>query len=567
LNKVYISKSEFNQDQYDGNIKAIRWSNTQLDNAGLSPKAYAYSYNQNKWLSNATFGSFNFGTNTITPLSQYAEGGLSYDANGNIRKLRRTDDSGSVLDNLKYLYKPGTNQLDYVNDNVVSSATDDIEGQMPNNYQYNAIGQLIRNESEDLDYFYNVQGLTTEVRKSHLPVIKFYYNERGERIKKESFSGSTLQSTDYYVLDASGNTLGVYTKTGGGSIALTEIPVYGGNRLGVFNYTDNSTNYQITDHLGNVRAVIKKLGTAPSLQQYADYYPFGEQLPLRNSMAGYRYAYQGQELDDKTGMEAFKLRLWDGRIGRWLNPDPYGQFFSPYLGMGNNPISSIDPDGGWKKWFGAWWHSLWDGKDGEIFQSKEKGDWGIKYFDRDDSGVILTVDFGGKRFDNNKLDYFFNYKSAELSEREFNLFFLHSFSKYETYEKYFNSAGAILGGVSAEDLITNSGKSLIDGKITKSELKSLYDDTKKTIGKPTFILGSMMKAMGSVEGNMKEQWFETFNNYTNKSTPGEGVRIERYEVQSFSGIPGSPYPTSSTVTFYNIYTRNSNILIGKIHGF
>jgi hypothetical protein len=235
--------------------------------------------------------------------------------------------------------------------------------------------------------------------------------------------------------------------------------------------------------------------------------------------------------------------------------------------MGNNPISSIDPDGGWKKWFGAWWHSLWDGKDGEIFQSKEKGDWGIKYFDRDDSGVILTVDFGGKRFDNNKLDYFFNYKSAELSEREFNLFFLHSFSKYETYEKYFNSAGAILGGVSAEDLITNSGKSLIDGKITKSELKSLYDDTKKTIGKPTFILGSMMKAMGSVEGNMKEQWFETFNNYTNKSTPGEGVRIERYEVQSFSGIPGSPYPTSSTVTFYNIYTRNSNILIGKIHGF
>jgi hypothetical protein len=29
-----------------------------------------------------------------------------------------------------------------------------------------------------------------------------------------------------------------------------------------------------------------------------------------------------------------------------LNPDPYGQFFSPYLGMGNNPISSIDPDGG-----------------------------------------------------------------------------------------------------------------------------------------------------------------------------------------------------------------------------
>ncbi len=45
-------------------------------------------------------------------------------------------------------------------------------------------------------------------------------------------------------------------------------------------------------------------------------------------------------------MEAFQLRLWDGRIGRWLSPDPYGQYASPYLGMGNNPIGMIDRDGG-----------------------------------------------------------------------------------------------------------------------------------------------------------------------------------------------------------------------------
>ncbi len=45
-------------------------------------------------------------------------------------------------------------------------------------------------------------------------------------------------------------------------------------------------------------------------------------------------------------MEAFQLRLWDGRIGRWLSPDPKHQYASPYLGMGNNPISRIDPDGG-----------------------------------------------------------------------------------------------------------------------------------------------------------------------------------------------------------------------------
>ncbi len=59
-----------------------------------------------------------------------------------------------------------------------------------------------------------------------------------------------------------------------------------------------------------------------------------------------RYKYQGQEKDTETSKEAFELRLWDSRIGRWLTTDPAGQYSSPYLGMGNNPMNGIDPDGG-----------------------------------------------------------------------------------------------------------------------------------------------------------------------------------------------------------------------------
>jgi RHS repeat-associated protein len=72
-------------------------------------------------------------------------------------------------------------------------------------------------------------------------------------------------------------------------------------------------------------------------------------MPMPNKQitdGNYRYNYQGQEKDPETGMEAFELRLWDGRLGRWLTVDPYHEFDSPYLGMGNNPISLIDPDGG-----------------------------------------------------------------------------------------------------------------------------------------------------------------------------------------------------------------------------
>ncbi len=73
-------------------------------------------------------------------------------------------------------------------------------------------------------------------------------------------------------------------------------------------------------------------------------------MPGRDLKGDYRYAYQGQEKDTETGKEAFELRLWDSRIGRWLTTDPYGQFASPYLGMHNNPIRAIDPDGGFTQW-------------------------------------------------------------------------------------------------------------------------------------------------------------------------------------------------------------------------
>lgn len=69
-------------------------------------------------------------------------------------------------------------------------------------------------------------------------------------------------------------------------------------------------------------------------------------MPNRNIVGDYRYNYQGQELDKETGKVAFELRLYDPRINRWLTPDPYGEFHSPYLAMGNNFPNTIDPDGG-----------------------------------------------------------------------------------------------------------------------------------------------------------------------------------------------------------------------------
>jgi RHS repeat-associated protein len=61
----------------------------------------------------------------------------------------------------------------------------------------------------------------------------------------------------------------------------------------------------------------------------------------------YRYGYQGKyaERDDETGWSAFESRNFDPLIGRWATLDPAREFWSRYLGMGNNPILFSDPDG------------------------------------------------------------------------------------------------------------------------------------------------------------------------------------------------------------------------------
>ena len=109
---------------------------------------------------------------------------------------------------------------------------------------------------------------------------------------------------------------------------LKEHPIYGSSRLGVHYRQSEQTPTNSPTILGNVRAVIMKNGgNAVSLTAKTDYYPFGMPMPNRNIEGNYRYKYQGQEKDAETGKEAFELRLWDGRIGRWLTVDPMREIF------------------------------------------------------------------------------------------------------------------------------------------------------------------------------------------------------------------------------------------------
>jgi RHS repeat-associated protein len=101
-----------------------------------------------------------------------------------------------------------------------------------------------------------------------------------------------------------------------------------------------------------------------------DYYPYGLEIEDRQvTLEEYRHGYQGQhsERDQETGYNFFELRNYDPVVGRWISSDPYSQHWSPYSGMANDPVNSVDSDGGYSQ-FGAWWRSGF-GIRGDIYQS------------------------------------------------------------------------------------------------------------------------------------------------------------------------------------------------------
>jgi RHS repeat-associated protein len=90
---------------------------------------------------------------------------------------------------------------------------------------------------------------------------------------------------------------------------------------------------------------------SPMLEDNA-YYPYGLKIDGISAKAALKplnkFNYQGDyaEQDEETGYNEFALRNFDSQTGRWIQVDPYDEFASPYIGMGNDAVNSVDPDGG-----------------------------------------------------------------------------------------------------------------------------------------------------------------------------------------------------------------------------
>ena len=297
--------------------------------------------------------------------STYCVKNVSYDQNGNLLSLDRYGDDGLFLDQLDYNYSDESNLLKQVEDDQTTSLVVDIENQSSaNNYSYNVRGLATGNVADNQYYEYNYKNQVVAVYETaanlaqkYSPIVRYKYDEGGNRISKTLYSNNAETHVTHY-LWISGRMVGIYvddTPTTVPPPELTEMYLYGVGRIGtalIVNEAVESTNYELKDHQGSVRAVIARNtdGTVNLLASY-DYYPFGMKMPGRcfEGSVNHRHGFQGShtENDPETGLSHFHLREYDARIGRWLKTDPYNQFASPYVGMGNKPINGVDPDGGY----------------------------------------------------------------------------------------------------------------------------------------------------------------------------------------------------------------------------
>jgi RHS repeat-associated protein len=126
--------------------------------------------------------------------------------------------------------------------------------------------------------------------------------------------------------------------------------------------------YELSDHLGNVRYVIGDarmyvnvttngggydVNTTDQQLAWSDYYPFGMIMrTAENTSDTYRYGFQGQERDDeikgKGNSLNYKYRMHDARVGRFFAVDPLAPkypWYTPYQFSGNKVIAYVELEG------------------------------------------------------------------------------------------------------------------------------------------------------------------------------------------------------------------------------
>jgi RHS repeat-associated protein len=325
-NSLFSYRLDYENDGvlYDGNIRKQSWK-SNIDNI---ERSYTHSYDAASRLKSSAYKSTQAGEN-------YSLTGVSYDDNGNITKLGRnglkSNNNFGLVDSLVYSYNTNSNRLLKIDDN--SSETASFKDVTGNDYTYWLDGSLKSDNNKGIDsIIYNYLKLPQKVYLNGSRWIEYEYDAGGTKLKKTL---STGKYTDYEEDDIYEN--GILYQT-----------IHDEGRI-----VDGIYEYNITDHLGNLRVAFKdSLGIA-KITQVSAYGGFGDDLPTLkyiNSSKINKFNFNGKEVENdfNIALMDYKNRFYDSILGRFISVDKLASKFpwwTPFQFAGNRPIVAIDLDG------------------------------------------------------------------------------------------------------------------------------------------------------------------------------------------------------------------------------
>lgn len=155
---------------YTGNVSEWTWQH-----AGRDENTYAFAYDSFARLTDTR----HYEAGALT--DRFAEKGLTYDANGNLRTLMRTG-NGLTLNDLEYSYTG----------NRIASIAD---AGAVYDYGYDANGNMTHDGANDLDITYNCLNMTQKVEKKGLypQIIRTLQTARNSRRRSQAATDSIIR--------------------------------------------------------------------------------------------------------------------------------------------------------------------------------------------------------------------------------------------------------------------------------------------------------------------------------------------------------------------------------------
>ena len=272
----------------------------------------------------------------------------SYNDNGFASRITRKNSTAAVIDDL-YIGNIGNKISSITWDNggdYGGSSYVDYPGlSSANNLQfiYENNGNMMYDPYKLMWLSYNRLNLPEVINFGSNKKISYFYTASGQKVRQVVESAGTLTKVDYcgpFVYETIGTTRSLkYLITEEGRVVKN-----GANWI---------WEYDQTDHLGDVRTVVRRNATTglAELVQDNHYFPFGMLMSdISTSSTDNRYRYNGKEYQNDLGFEWYDYgaRFYDPALARFHSVDPMAgkrPCESPYCYTGNNPISRIDPTG------------------------------------------------------------------------------------------------------------------------------------------------------------------------------------------------------------------------------